>query len=126
MTRITALATLLSAAALLTGCADEYSIEFRYLTNAPPEVIIDSERMQLPEGIAVGVEAIAVEDDHLIGAIVDFVPVRPGIIGIDRGTQERTFVIYGMAVGATSIDYYFDGELIGNLPAEVTAQDPSQ
>ncbi len=126
MTRTTCLATLLAAAALTTGCADDHSIEFRYLTNAPPEVVIDSDRMVVPEGIAVGVEAIAVENDHLVGDIVDFVPVRPGIIGIDRGVQERTFVIYGMTVGATSVDYYFNGELIGNIAAEVTVQEPSQ
>lgn len=126
MTRTTCLASLLAACAFTTGCANEYSIEFRYLTNAPPEVIIDSDRMLLPAGIAVGVEAIAVEDDHLIGDLIDFLPVRPGIIGIDQGVQERTFVIYGMSVGATSIDYYFNGELIGNMPAEVTDQDPGQ
>ncbi|MBW2456277.1 MAG: hypothetical protein JRI68_17290 [Deltaproteobacteria bacterium] len=126
MTRTTCLATLLAACALTTGCANEYSIEFRYLTHAPPEVIIDSDRMLLPAGIAVGVEAIAVEDGRLIEDFIDFLPVRPGIIGIDRGVQERTFVIYGMTVGATSVDYYFHGELIGNMPAEVTPQDVGQ
>ena len=124
MTRLACLTCLAAVLALssLSGCTDDHSIDFRYLTMAPPEVVIDSDHLSVPEGIAVGVEAIAVENGDRIGALIDFVPVRPGIIGIDRGLEERTFVIYGMAAGATSIDLYFDHELVGEMPAEVMPQ----
>jgi len=122
MMRLTCLTTVLALSSLV-GCTDEYSIDFRYLTMAPPEVVIDSDQMTVPEGIAVGVEAIAVDNGDRVGSIIDFVPVRPGIIGIDQGLEERTFVIYGMAAGATSIDLYFDNERVGEMPAEVIPQD---
>jgi hypothetical protein len=121
MRRLTCLASVVALSSLI-GCTDEYSIDFRYLTMAPPEVVIDSDHMEIPEGVAVGVEAVAVEDGDRIGDLIDFVPVRPGIIGIDRGLDERTFVIYGMAAGATSIDLYFNNERVGEMPAEVVAQ----
>jgi len=123
MTRSIAIA-LAASTLLVTGCTDDYTIEFRYISSAPPEVLVDADQIRLPEGIAVGVEAIAVEDDRLVGSVIDFVPVRPGIIGIDRRTHERTYVFYGISVGATSVDYYFDAELIGTIPAEVVPQQP--
>ncbi len=121
MTRLTCLAALLALGSLI-GCTDEYSVDFRYLTNAPPEVIIDSDRMEIPEGIAAGVEAIAVENGNRVGAFIEFVPARPGIIGIDKGLEERTFVIYGMTAGATSIDLFFNNELVGEIAAKVVPQ----
>jgi hypothetical protein len=117
--------TWLAAAALAAacaGCSSEHDVEFRILTEAPPEVFLSGELIEIPEGIAVGVEAIALEDDRRVGKRVDLFPARPGIIGMDRGLGERVFVMYGVRAGSTSVDMYFNNDLVGTLTAQVIEQ----
>jgi hypothetical protein len=104
------------------GCSHEYRVHFKYLTDAPSDVLVTGELIEMPEGAVVGVEAWALEDDERIGDRVDLIPARPGIVGIDFGLEERTFVLYGIALGATSVDVYFNDDLVGEISAQTIEQ----
>lgn len=116
------LALALALVASSAGCSSEYWVDFTYVSDAAPSVLVDSDRIEIPAGLAVGVTATPVEDGERTGLALDMVPVRPGIIGIDQALEERQWVIYGISAGATSIELWFAGELVGEMPAVVTEQ----
>lgn len=105
-----------------TGCSSDYWVDFAYVSDAAPSVLVDSDRIEIPAGLAVGVTATPVEDGERQGIDLDMVPVRSGIIGIDQALEERQWVIYGVSPGTTSIELWFAGELVGEMPAVVTEQ----
>jgi len=107
----------------VAGCADDEWVEFRILTETPAETVLQPDLVQVPEGWAIGVEAIPIESHTRLEQIqVLFVPDTAGVIGIDRGLEMNHFVIYGVGPGSSTVDIYFDDEIIGDIPARVTAR----
>jgi hypothetical protein len=109
---------------LLAGCAPDQWVELEPITELPSQTVLQSDRIQILEGRAVGVEAIAIENNKRLDDVaLDLVVDVDGIIGVDRGLAANTFVIFGIAPGSTSVDIYFDDELVGDMPAVVVAAD---
>jgi hypothetical protein len=113
---------LVAAAALTMGCSHEYSVELRLVTDAPLDVIISDTEIIVPEGMAVGVRPIPYRDGDRIDDVVEFVPARPGIIGMDPGVEEGIWVFYGEEAGSVSVEVTFDEEYRFDLRAEVVPQ----
>ena len=107
-----------------TGCSNEYWVDFQIITEAPPSVQVDDSRIEIPAGRAVGVRAVPIEDGERQEVTLDMRPARPGIVGIEESLEDGVWVIYGAAPGATSVDLYFGGELVGEMPAVVTEEHP--
>ena len=116
-----ALGGLVAGATTLTGCSYDYWVQFQYLTAAPPDVVIEYERIQIPEGIAAAVLATPMRDDDELDEDipVDLVSRRANIIGADQGLESRQFVLYGVQPGTTWIDVYFEDNFICEIPATV-------
>ncbi len=112
-------------AASCVACSNDYYVDFSYISDAPPSVLIDRDSMEIPAGIAVGVKAFPMEDDRREDAALDLVAARPGIIGIDSSLEEDTWVVFGSSPGVTEVEVWFDGELVGEIPARVTEQHTS-
>ncbi len=110
---------LMTAVALtaLTGCADDAWVEFKVLTQLPQGAVLAPDRIEVPEGWAIGVEAIPIESNKRVEVLLDLVVDNPGVVGIDRGLEQNHFVIYGAGRGSTSVDIHFDDELVGDMPA---------
>ncbi len=122
MRRLAQTVVVLAIGAVGGGCSSEQWVDFSYLSSAPPSVTVDRDRIEIPAGIAVGVQAIPVEDGTRTTAItLDMVPTSR-VIGIDRALEAQQWVIYGVAPGATEVELWFDDELVGAIPAVVTEQ----
>jgi len=120
-----ALVTIIAAlSALTTGCNAEHWVEFRAESAPPQAVTLESDHVEVPAGIAVGVTVRPFKNNDEMDASVEveLESQQPGILGIDHGLDERAFVIYGAEPGATHIDIFFDGELVGDMPATVIGQ----
>lgn len=109
------------ALAALQGCSSDEWVEFDVLTDLPPGALLQPDRIEVPEGWAIGVEAIPIESNKRVEVIVDLVVDDPRVVGIDRALEANQFVIYGVGNGTTSVDIYFDDELIGDIPARALA-----
>jgi hypothetical protein len=117
-----ALAAALAAAGTM-GCSSDYDFRVRYINaDVPTEIQIDSREIRIPEGMAVGVEIITIEDDEIEDFDVEMIPIRGGIIGIDRGLEEEYMIFYGVNAGSTGVDIYFDEELVFEVSAIVNEQ----
>ena len=112
------------AATMLVGCEPDYEIRVQYISDPPTEVQIDSENIFIPKGVAVGVHVIPIEDDEQIDEDVDLIAARPSVLGIDRHNLDQDSdndkVLYGREEGGTSVDVYFDEELVFHMTAVVT------
>jgi hypothetical protein len=111
--------TLAPIAALLGGCGSDYWVDFKYISDADARVLMTRDRIEIPVGFAVGVEAYPVEDGERQTVDLEMSPARPNIVGVDRGLEEQQWVFYGESVGSTQLELYFDGELVGEMPAVV-------
>jgi len=124
MKRIIPFLAVALASSGLMGCESDYDFRVRYINaDVPTEIQVDSREIRIPEGMAVGVEIIPIEDDEIEDFDVDLVPIRGGILGIDRGLQEEQKIIYGVNAGSTGVDVYFDEELVFEVTAIVSEQD---
>jgi hypothetical protein len=108
----------------LAGCADEHWVEFRLLTSPPAPVTLTSAEVALPAGVAVGVEVIPFENNRRLedGVSVELVSHNASVLGVDRGLENRVFVLIGAGAGATTMDLVFGDELVGDMRATVLAR----
>jgi hypothetical protein len=107
-----------------TGCTPDQWVEFDVLTDVMPNTVLEADRIVVARGFAVGAEALPIENNaRRDEVVIDLVPDADGIIGIDHGLEKNTFVIYGINAGSTTVDVYFDDNLIGDMTAKVVAQD---
>jgi hypothetical protein len=115
--------SLAAAACALSGCSSDYWVDFKYVSDADSRVIVSRDRVEIPVGFAVAVEAYPIEDGERQGYDLDMRPGRPGIVGVDRGIEDLRWVFYGEDIGETSIELFFDGEYVADLPASIVDAD---
>ncbi|MBW2526733.1 MAG: hypothetical protein JRI23_21295 [Deltaproteobacteria bacterium] len=122
--RLGAVVGLLVAAASSLGCSSDYWVRFQFTTAAPAAVVVESDRIELPAGLAAGVRALPMRDDEQLGdqIPVNLVSRRPSTLGVDQGVEERHFVLFGVEPGTTWVDVYFDDDFITEIPATVVEQ----
>jgi hypothetical protein len=104
------------------GCSSERRVDFRILTNAPPEILVTGDLIEIPAGMAVGVRAVAVIDDERRPDRVELFPQRNNIVGIEPSLGDRTWVIWGINPGSTAVEIFIAGEYIGDLTAMAVEQ----
>jgi hypothetical protein len=103
---------LLTASLFITGCG----LDIEPTTEAEG-VSVDDEYIELPVGLAVGVQLVdAAEDETTRMSAFD-----PKIIGVGRTPGLHEFVIYGIAPGTTNIEVYIDDLLEGTVETVVVA-----
>ena len=115
----------LAAAAFVAfnaGCSSDQWVEFEHISSAPPSVLINQDRIEIPAGLAVGVRATAIEDGDPVETELDLVPVHAGVIAIERALEDGEWVIWGISPGATSVELHFGRDVVGEMSAVVTEQ----
>jgi hypothetical protein len=116
MNKLFAILTL-GAALGATGCSHDYRVDFHILTNAPPDVLVTGDLIEMPAGMAVGVRATAVIDGKRKDDIVELFPQRTNIFGIEPSIEERTWVIWAKNPGSTAVEIFIDGDYVGDIAA---------
>ena len=107
----------LGVALAATGCSSDYRVDFQILTNAPPDVLVTSDLIEVPAGMAVGVRAVAVIDGERRKDRVELFAQRSNIIGIEPSIEERTWVIWAKNPGSTAVEVFIDGDYVGDITA---------
>jgi hypothetical protein len=113
----------LAAAALgaLAGCGSEHWVEWRVKSlESPSGIILSEDRIEIPVGVAVWAEAIAIEDDEKVTVKLDFVPASP-IVGIEPHVDDGTWILYGVQEGVTKVDIYFGEEQVDEVDAFIVS-----
>ena len=101
-----------------------YNLRYRPLGGSEGGATLRPGGCQLPhQFMAVGVEILPIEDDEIEDYDVEMVPIRGGVLGVDRGLEEEHLIFYGVNAGATGVDVYFDEELVLEVQAIVNEQD---
>jgi hypothetical protein len=103
----------------------------------PPDnrVSISFDQISIPEAIAVGVIARPLDDGDEMDektevvlesknlAVLGVGPGQPNDFEINQeGTENWTFVIFGVSAGSTEVAVRIDGTLEARIPATVIAQ----
>ena len=99
------------------GCSSERRVDFQILTDAPPEVLVTDDLIEIPAGMAIGVRAVAVIDGERREELAEFFPERSNIVGFEPSLEERTWVIWGKNPGSSSVEIYLDGDYAYDLTA---------
>lgn len=105
------------------GCHPFDRVDFDALTTPPVAASVTFEKVTIPKGIAIAVEAHPMSGDEELDAKLELRSRDTRVLGVDAGVDDGTFVLYGVSVGSTVIDVYYDGELEDEIPAEVPLQD---
>ncbi len=107
----------MGAALALAGCSTDYRVDFQIVSDAPPEVLVTSDLIEVPAGMAVGVRAVAVIDGERRKDRVELFPQRSNIIGIEPSIQDRIWVIWAKNPGSTAVEIFIEGEYVGDITA---------
>jgi hypothetical protein len=123
------------ALASMTGCSSFYSLEFVYESGPPDNAVVSFDEIRIHEGIVVGVTARPLEDAELMDSetVVRLVTDDPTVLGVaqafdpeydsdDEDEANWSFVVYGAKAGSTSLFFYIDDDLQGEIPAVVDPQ----
>ncbi len=95
-------------------------------SNPPQQVVLDPDRVAIPEGIAVRAEPIPIGDDgeplrgEVAGAVVH--SSDPKVLSVLDGPEEGEVVLVGVRRGQTALVVRIQGVEVGTVPVEVTAQ----
>lgn len=123
MTHHRSLLPLLFGGLLLAGCKPELtSVQFTQITNPPLEVTISPEGISVPEGIAVAVDMVGINDE---GDEEDNLAISPeyGPLSWDKTDTTDRFVFYGTSPGTGTLTFTatnVDGSVA--VPVTVTEQ----
>lgn len=106
MTRI----SLLAALSLLTvACNDgpKYAgLEFEIESPVPVPVSFESDRIEIPAGVAVqvAVDPLSDGDDYASDDAITLRPADDDLLGVYSGTRAREFVLVGLREGDTCLE----------------------
>ncbi|UQA60223.1 hypothetical protein [Polyangium aurulentum] len=124
---------------LSVGCSEFARLELEPKSSPPASVTVTYEKIQLVEGIAVGIKAIPVDtdDDEMDEeTVVELTSTAPTILGLSPGAEDQyytdeedrepaanwNFVLFGVSPGNTSVTVTVDGAREGEIPVEVLPQ----
>lgn len=110
------------AIATLTGCTSIDRVQLDPETVPPAAVEISDARITIPKGIAIAVQAKALSGGDEIDDPIELIPRDPSIFGVGVGTDEKTFVLYGVSAGTTTLKVHVD-DFDEEIPVEVPLQD---
>ncbi len=121
-----ALAILGLLAAGLAGCAPGFDhLEIKIDTLPPLAVSVDPTNVELPVGIAVGITATPFDtsgDKMDSDVVLNLVPKNQKVLAVETSLDDRSFVLFGVGPGTTSISVQVDHESRTDIPATVKLQ----
>lgn len=131
-----------SLSAFAAACSPQFSVSFEELRKPSLPVTLTSERIEMPEGIAIAVRARPMADDEIMDedvhlalvsendSVIEIVPLddagknwdpRDPQKGEDVSPGQRVAIL-GVSVGLSEIVVIVDGEERQRIPANVVAQ----
>ncbi len=112
----------LSCAAFAAGC-DNRTLELDPVTSPPRPVDIHARSVTIPVGVAVAVQARVFDGSDLDReARVELAASPHDVLGVDRGLDRGTFVLYGMHEGSAKLEVTIDGSRMDYWSASVRNQ----
>ena len=114
------------AGSALVGCTPDFDhLEVELVTVPPLSVAVGPTNVELPVGVAVGVtakpfdtEGEEMEDD----VVLSLIPLNASVIGVETSIDERSFVLFGVGPGTTSISVEVDHLKRFEIPVTVKLQ----
>jgi hypothetical protein len=104
------------------GCSSYDQTDFNFRTAPPVPVSITNDHFTVTEGISVGFIAIPMDGAEEMEGDFRLETSDSTILGIARGTAERSFVVWGVSPGMTTVRVRLDGKVEAQIPATVLAQ----
>jgi hypothetical protein len=122
----TALVMMALAGSALVGCAPDFDhVELDLVTLPPLAVSVGQRNVDMPVGVAVGVIATPFDtngekmDDDVV---LDLISENEGVIGVETSVDERSFVLFGVGPGTTTISVEVDHLKRTEIPVTVKLQ----
>ena len=126
ISRFTGLATALVLSAGSAACQPDYgSIEVDVASSPPVPVSIHSRDFQVPVGISVLINVTPVSDnrnDYIETDSVELTSKDRGVMNVEPGPEEWSFVLVGVGVGSTCVEVVINGSVEDCISAEVVEQ----
>lgn len=121
-----AVAMMALAGSALVGCVPDFDhVELELVTLPPVPVSVGQRNVDMPVGIAVGVIATPFDttgekmDDDVV---LDLVSDNETVIGVESSVDDRSFVLFGVGPGTTSIEVEIDHLKRAEIPVTVKLQ----
>jgi hypothetical protein len=110
----------------LAGCAPDFDhLEIQIDTLPPLAVSVEPTNVDLPVGIAVGITATPFDtsgEKMDSDVVLNLVPKNQQVIGVETSLDDRSFVLFGVGPGTTSISVQVDHESRSDIPVTVKLQ----
>ena len=110
----------------LAGCTPDFDrLEIKIDTLPPLAVSVEPTNVFLPAGIAVGITATPFDtsgDEMDSDVVLDLVPKNQAVLGVEASLDDRSFVLFGVGPGTTSISVQVDHESRTDIPVTVKLQ----
>lgn len=121
-----ALVVLGIAGSALVGCVPDFDhLEVTLDTTPPLSVSVGSSNIRLPVGVAVGVTATPFDttgEEMDSDVVLALIPRNEDVLGIDPSIDDRSFVIYGVGPGTTTVSVEVDHLSRFDIPVTVKLQ----
>lgn len=121
-----ALAMMALAGSALVGCTPDFDhVELELVTLPPLAVAVGERNVDMPVGVAVGVIATPFDtngeemDDEVV---LDLISENQGVIGVETSVDDRSFVLFGVGPGTTTISVEVDHLKRTEIPVTVKLQ----
>ena len=110
----------------LVGCAPDFDhLEMTIDTTPPLAVSISPTDVAVPVGIAVGVTATPFDtsgEKMDTDVVLALIPRNQQVIGVEASLDDRSFVVFGVGPGTTSITVEVDHQRQLEIPVTVKLQ----
>lgn len=109
-----------------SGCSPDYErVRFELLSSPPASVITTSDRIEIPEGVAVVVRAKAISsnrEDFDDTYEMDLISRNREILVSSPAEGRQDFALIGASRGETCLEVYLEGALEDCIPTLVVGQ----
>ena len=110
----------------LAGCAPDFDhLEIKIDTLPPLAVSVEPTNVALPVGIAVGITATPFDTSGAemdSDVVLNLVPKNQQVLGVETSLDGRSFVLFGVGPGTTSISVQVDHVSRSDIPVTVKLQ----
>ena len=114
------------AGGALVGCTPDFDhLEITVDTAPPLLVSVNPTNIDLPVGVAVGITATPFDTaGEAMDADVELALIagNTSVVGVDPSIEDRSFVIYGVGPGTTTISVQVDHRSRSEIPVTVKLQ----
>lgn len=110
----------------LMGCAPDFDhLEMQIDTTPPLAVSVGPTNVALPVGVAVGITATPFDtngEKMATDVVLALIPENQQVIGVETSLDDRSFVLFGVGPGTTSLTVEVDHQRRLEIPVAVKLQ----